>query len=171
MDRDRLNALTDADLVKVHGKAQALLGSGTDKQRAQAEQVLADIASIRQERTETQVAYVARQTAPERIIEAFTAQPPTETEAKVIRALSAHPGATSEALSKASGWRKGNAWHLHFGTMCFNRRARLWPAPPAPNRGEDQYFFSGILADYDAETHGFTLKPDAVKAFRDLGLI
>lgn len=171
MNRDRLNALTDADLVKVHNKAEVLLASGADKQRTQAEQVLADIAAIQKERVDTQVAHVANQTPPQRIVEAFTAQPPTETEAKVIRALSAHPGATSDALSKASGWRKGNAWHLHFGTMCFNRRARLWPAPPAPHRGDDQYFFSGILADYDEGTHGFTLKPDAIAAFRELGLI
>jgi len=171
MNRDRLNALSDSDLVKIEAKAQAMLADGDEKQRALAQRVVDDIASITQQRIAERVEHVASLSPSQRIVEAFTIQPPTDTEVKVIRALGANPGATSEGLSKASGWRKGSAWHLHFGTMCFNRRAFLWPAPPAPQRGEDQFFYSGILADYDTGTHGFTLKPEAVAAFTELRVL
>jgi hypothetical protein len=102
-----------------------------------------------------------------RIVEAFQSMPMTETERKIIQALLDNPGATSAALSKAAGW-KNMSWHMHFGIMCFNRGAYLWPASFDERRNAD--FYSGILADYSDEIHGFTMKPEAVEAFAALGL-
>lgn len=170
MKREKIQRLDKAAREIVAANAQRWIATGTDKQKAQARQVLEDIASVEREEEESLVAQVAALSPAQRIVQAFSHQPPSETDAKVIRALLSKPGATSEQLSIACGWRKGSAWHLHFGKMCFDRRARLWPAPPAPHRGEDQYFYSGILALYDAATHGFTMKPEAAEAFAELKL-
>lgn len=170
MDRDKIAALTAAERKKLTANANRWLETGSEKQKAQAQQVLDDIAGAGQALAEAEVERINALTPELRIQEAFTSQPPTKTDVKVIAALIHHPGATSEELSKASGWKKGNAWHLHFGTMCFKRRAYLSPAPAAPHRGDDQSFYSGILADFDDATHGFTLKPEAATAFRALKL-
>lgn len=102
-----------------------------------------------------------------RVVETFQADPATETEAKVIRVLLANPGASSAALSDALGWG-GQIWHTHFGTMCKNREAWLWPAERSVMR--DANFWSGILADFDMATSTWTIKPDVAEAFGELGL-
>ena len=102
-----------------------------------------------------------------RVIRAFNAEPMTETEAKLIQVLLDHPGSTSSALTAALGW-KAQSWHLHFGTMCFNRSTYLWPAPLSERR--DGAFYSGILADFDDAASTFTMKPDVAAAFAKLGL-
>jgi len=99
------------------------------------------------------------------IVEAF--QPMSETERMLVQVLLDNPDASSEQLTEAMGW-KDQAWQLHFGKMCEKREHLLWPAPFEPKR--DAPFYSGILADFDEDTRGFTLKPEAVEAFARLGL-
>jgi hypothetical protein len=98
-------------------------------------------------------------------VEAFRKM--TETERKLVQVLLDHPGATSTLLSQKLGWG-GMSWHMHFGTMCKDRRHLLWPAPYAEERDAD--FYSGILADFDDATSGFTMKPEAIEALATLGL-
>jgi hypothetical protein len=99
------------------------------------------------------------------IVEAF--QPMSETERMLVQVLVDNPDASSEQLTEAMGW-KDQAWQLHFGKMCEKREHRLWPAPFEPKRNAP--FYSGILADFDETTRGFTLKPAVVEAFAQLGL-
>ena len=99
------------------------------------------------------------------IVEAF--QPMSETERMLVQVLLDNPDASSEQLTEAMGW-KDQAWQLHFGKMCEKREHLLWPAPFEPKR--DAPFYSGILADFDEDTRGFMLKPEAVEAFARLGL-
>ncbi len=58
-------------------------------------------------------------------------------------------------------------WHMHFGTMCFNRAVYLWPALKSETRGAD--FYSGILADWSPEEQ-WRMKPQVAVAFGTLGL-
>lgn len=103
----------------------------------------------------------------QRVVEAFRAHPATETEVKVIRVLLANSGTTSTALSNRIGW-SGQSWHVHFGTMCKTREAWLWPAVTSELR--DKQVWSGILANYDKATSGWTMKDDVAGAFAALGL-
>ena len=57
---------------------------------------------------------------------------------------------------------------MHFGGLCRARDHLLWPAPYEESRCAD--FYSGILAEFDTETRGFTMKPDAVSGLRRIGL-
>lgn len=102
-----------------------------------------------------------------RIVNAFQTIEMTETDRKVVQALLNNPGASSPVLTKLLGW--GNvAWQMHFGTMCRNREHLLGAAPYEAKR--DDKFYTGLLCDYDHATSGFTLKPEAVAAFAQLGL-
>ncbi len=102
----------------------------------------------------------------QRIVEAFRHDLMTETERRLVSVLLDNPGQSSEGLSKAMGWG-GQTWHMHFGEMCKRREARLWPAKRSET--SDAAFYSGILAEWTAET-GWNLKPEAVEAFKVLGL-
>ncbi len=102
----------------------------------------------------------------QRIVQAFTRSPMTETERKLVQVLLDNPGESSEGLSRALGWG-GTTWHMHFGTMCKDREANLWPADPSAIR--DAAFYSGILADL-SDANRWTMKPEAVTALAELGL-
>lgn len=103
----------------------------------------------------------------QRVAEAFTRLPLTETERLVIQVLLDNPGLSSDELAEQAGWKK-SAWHMHFGAACTKRGHLLWPAPFAKSRGKD--FYCGILADCTDRTNRFTMKPDAVEGFRRIGL-
>jgi len=59
-------------------------------------------------------------------------------------------------------------WQMHFGNMCKDRQAYLWPAQKAEKR--DGLFYSGILADVEEPSNRFTMKTDVTAAFAELGL-
>jgi hypothetical protein len=103
-----------------------------------------------------------------RVICAFRQMPISPADEKLVRVVLDNPDASSERLTEALGWR-GKAWQLHFGKLCARREHSLWSAPPEPGRG-NRPFYSGILADFDEITRGFTLKPEVVEAFARLGL-
>ncbi|BCG69372.1 hypothetical protein MesoLj113a_05300 [Mesorhizobium sp. 113-1-2] len=109
---------------------------------------------------------VSRLPIARRVIEAFTHQPMSETERKIIQVLLDNPGLSSEGLSQKLGWG-AQSWHMHFGEMCKKRETRLWPAENAVVR--NAAFFSGILAEW-AEQSGWKMKPDVAEAFSGLGL-
>jgi hypothetical protein len=101
------------------------------------------------------------------VVEAFRQLPLSETDRMLVQVLLNNLDASSEQLTEAMGW-KDQAWQLHFGKMCERREHLLWPAPFEPKRNAP--FYSGILADFDEDTRGFTLKPEVVEAFARLGL-
>lgn len=104
----------------------------------------------------------------ERVVRAFTVEPMTETEEKLIRVLLENPGSTSTELSQKLGWG-GMTWHMQFATMGKNRAVYLCSAPDAVTR--EGKFFSGILADLDPAGNLFTMKPDVAEGFNILGII
>jgi hypothetical protein len=101
------------------------------------------------------------------VVEAFKQMPMSETDRMLVKVLLDNPDVPSEELTESMGW-KDQAWQLHFGKMCERREHLLWPAPFEPKRNAP--FYSGILADFDEVTRGFTSKPEVVEAFARLGL-
>lgn len=147
--------------------AVRLLVAGTEDQQAAAARLIAALDA--QETAEYQVLHERLSGLPvaRRVVEAFRAAPMTDNERKTIQALLDNPGATSTELSRACG-HDNMIWQMHFGNLCKERQAYLWPAVKA--EGHDAPFFSGILATVDSDTNRFTMKPDVVAAFAEIGL-
>ncbi|GAA4019273.1 hypothetical protein GCM10022280_18850 [Sphingomonas swuensis] len=162
-----LPSKTPAERRAIVDNAERWLRTGTTEQRKSASAVVSALEGIEKQEAETLAQHVAGLPKATRVAEAFNDPPMTETERAVVQALLDHPHSTSTALTEALGWR-GQAWHLHFGTMCFNRRARLWPAPPSEARDAD--FYSGILADFEGDTSSFTINPEAAAGFAAIGI-
>ncbi|AHM02974.1 hypothetical protein roselon_00534 [Roseibacterium elongatum DSM 19469] len=158
---------SEADRDKMRENAKRLSETGTAQQKTDAEKLLA--ALDRAAEAELKALYDRLKDLPAaaRVVEAFRALPPSETDVKVVRALLDNPSSTSATLSAAIGW-KGQAWHMHFGKMCFDREVYLWPAERSEKR--EASFYSGILAEFDPNGSLFTLKPDVVAAFAELGI-
>jgi hypothetical protein len=102
-----------------------------------------------------------------RVVEAFRANVMSGTEQKIVQVLLDNPGATSTNLSAAINW-KAQSWHMHFGSMCGNRSDYLWATPIPAKRSST--FLSGVLATYDEASGGFTMKPEAIAGFAELGI-
>jgi hypothetical protein len=151
----------------MRANAEHSLASGTREQQDGASALIAAIEAQNEADHVALIGELKQLPVAERLLRAFVIAPMTETERKVLKALIDNPGATSEELSRAAGW-KDNVWHLHFGTMCFDRSLYLWPAPKSEVR--DARFWSGILADFDDTSRGFTMKPDVAQAMEKLGI-
>ncbi len=158
---------TIAERAQMRANAESLLATGTPEQQEDARALIAAIEAQNEADHDALIGELKGLPVAERLVRAFSATPMTETERKVLKTLIDNPGATSDALSRAAGW-KGNGWHLHFGTMCFDRSLYLWPAPKSEVR--DASFWSGILADFDDATRGFTMKPEVAEAMGKLGI-
>ena len=159
--------LSNEDRRKMRDNAIERSESADGSQREEAQRVLAALES--QERTERAALLEKLQalTPEERVVSAFTVEPMTDTEKQLIRVLLENPGSSSAMLTEKLGWN-AQSWHLHFGTMCANRAAYLWPAPPAGVR--QGKFYSGILADLKEPENLFTMKPNVAAAFIKLGV-
>ncbi|MFC0159981.1 hypothetical protein CDZ97_26095 [Mameliella alba] len=152
-----------AERARMRENADRWLTSGTPQQKAAAKELKDAMDNLEaQERDAVRHMPVA-----ERVVQAFTKRPPSETEEKLLRVLLDNPGSTSSALTQAIGWR-AQSRHLHFGTMCQNREADLWPAEKSGP--EDKGFFSGILAEFEPDGATFTMKPEVVGALAQLGI-
>lgn len=151
MRRNALEKLDGAD-VAWHKPAQRLLTTLAAQESTEHAELVAEVAGLE---------------PAERVIRAFTAEPMTATEEKLICVLLDHPDSTSAELTEKMGW-KAQSWHLHFGTMCANRGVYLGP-PPYAGQATGQ-FYTGILAQFGENTSRFTMKPDVAAAFAQLGL-
>jgi hypothetical protein len=158
---------SEAQRGQMRANAAKWLDTGTDTQKAAAQTLLDALET--QEAAE-QMAFKDRLKAmepAERVVEAFHVKPPTKNELKVIQALLDNPGSKSTELSETCEWR-GNKWHLDFGALCGKRGVYLWPSEPVEKQNKS--LLSGILADLDLEENRFTMKPDVVEAFAELGI-
>ena len=158
---------TEADRAKMRTNAERLLTSGTPAQKADARKLLDALdASFAAEREKLND-LLSKMPMSVRVAEAFRKRPPAPTEEEVIRALLENPHSTSRELSRAYG-HDSQIWQMHFGNMAKAREADLWPAEPFATR--DANFYCGILADFDPEGSRFTMKPEAVRGFTELGI-
>ena len=147
--------------------AETWTESGTPEQRDAGRRFMAALDALEVTEIDAQSTRVNGMSLADRVVAAFSANRMTPTDEKVIRVLLDNPSTTSAGLSIAIGW-KAQAWHLHFGTMCFDRAAYLW-AGPVPAKGS-KAFMSGVLADLEAPANRFTMKAGAVDGFAALGI-
>jgi len=153
---------------KMRANAERMLARGTEIQREEAQHLISALDAPAAAEREAEVVRLGHAPVAERVAEAFRLMPPTGTEETVIRALLDDPGSTSTQLSRACGW-EGQAWHAHFGKMCHARELYLWPAERSGAR--DASFYSGILAEFAAESGRFTMRAEAAGAFARLGIV
>jgi DICT domain-containing protein len=158
-------AMSSQRRTQLRKNAERLLQTGTVAQQVAAQSTLDELDRLASHEEQQRRASVASMNIPERVANAFTSLPPTETEQNLLQVLLDNPHETSQALSSKLGWR-GQSWHLHFGTMCQKREALLWAAEPAVVR--DALFYCGMLADCSKGDSRFTMKPDVAEG---LGLI
>ncbi len=151
----------------LRANAETMLMKGAPQKIAQAQSVIEALDQQLISDEENRETYIASQTEAERIVEAFRKTPATATEEKLVLALLNNPGATSQTLSEVCQY-KGGAWHLHFGKMGSKRQAYLSATPVAVKQKKE--FWTGLFADYDATTQGFTMRSDAAESFAELGL-
>jgi hypothetical protein len=151
----------------MRANAERILRGNDEARKPDAQRLLDALSAGESEERERRLAWAAGLSPVERIIAAFSAEPMTEVERKVVQCLLDNPGLSSAALTEKLGWG-GQIWHTFFGELCRDRMADLWPAPRAEKRKAD--FYCGILADQSRETNLFTMKPEAVEAFARLGL-
>lgn len=155
-----------AERQDMRDNARRWLDTGTAEQKAQAAQLIAALDGDEQASRQAQYQRLKDMPLAQRVVEAFRVSPPSDNERKTIQALLANPGATSTELSRAYG-HDSMIWQMHFGNMCKDRQAHLWPAEKAEKR--DGQFFSGILADYDPLSGGFAMRAELIPAFEELG--
>ena len=161
-----LPGMSQQERERVREHAEKWLESGSADQKAAATKVIEALNEVEEAEHKALVDRLNGMEVSARVVEAFRVNPMTETEAKIIQVLLDHPGSTSTELSQALGWG-AQAWHMHFGTMCFNRATHLWPAPKSEVRAAD--FYSGILADLSSDNR-WTMKPEVEVALSELGL-
>jgi len=163
MDVERIIAslpsMNDAERRRIRSRAMAWADSGSDVEKTAARQVLVAFAKLAEQEADADpVSKVER---------AFSTVQPSDSERALLQVLLDNPGASSTTLTEAIGWQD-KAWQLHFGKVGWDRQEYLWPAPWAEKRNAP--FKAGILADYDDETHGFTMKPEVVTGLSRVGI-
>ncbi len=160
-------AMSPQSRVQYRKNAGRLLQTGTAPQKAAAQAALIELDRLERAEEQERRASIAGMRMPERVANAFTAIPPTETERNLLQVLLDNPDETSQELSSKLGWG-AQSWHLHFGTMCQKREHLLWDAEPAVVRNSS--FYSGILAIYSDGSHGFTMKHEVVEGLARIGI-
>ena len=105
----------------------------------------------------------------ERVVTAFQSDPPTDTENRLIQVLLDNPHSTCTELSTHIGWHP-DAWDMGFGSVCSQRRA-YFKATTNVLRGDKSPNIP-LLAFQERDENGkirYTMKPEAVEAFKRLG--
>ncbi|WP_331373243.1 hypothetical protein [Sinorhizobium chiapasense] len=167
MKKPDIAKMDSTQRAQLRENAEHYLEHGTDAQKAAAQGALQELARIVDEDEAERRSKISGMAIPERVVNAFTSIPPTETERALLQALVDNPDQTSQALSAKLGWG-GQSWHLHFGKMCERRERLLWDAEPAVTR--DANFYCGILANYSDVSHGFTMKPEVAAGLAAIGI-
>lgn len=155
---------------RIRLNASDWLASGDAKKVAAANGVIAALDACEGAEAVERLERLRAMSPAERLVEAFTSDPLTETERALLQVILDNPGETSTTLGRLIGW-KGKSWHMHFGKMCKRREASLWPAEQFETK--DAFFYSGIVTDVEEDAAGnwrFTIKPDLVEPLAKLGL-
>jgi hypothetical protein len=143
---DKIPAFDDKKLSAIEENANRLLKVGNDKQRANAENVLAAIVAERQRRKDAaadrrkqHVADVADKVRDkgllDRVLLASTEIPPEQWEAKVLKEIASNPGRDGSAIARAIGKKDVGYINLAVGGLCRTRETlRLSIGPTAWER-------------------------------------
>lgn len=183
-----LSSMDDKELGSVEENAQRQLGQNQGKLADSAHKVIAEIGRIRSERaaatskakadadTELRKSLASR-TFRERVELAFTAIVASEDETRILQLIADNPGQDFHKLAHSLGKKDGGYINLAVGTLCSKREAYLGTAPISRSRKGEQNF-SSLLIDFEphqeedgSQWTGWTLKPDALVALQNVGVI
>jgi hypothetical protein len=180
---ETIPALEEGRLADLEGNARRWAASGTDEQKTQAECVLLALVTERsrrkaasdeqRQRLSVEVAAKVKDKGLfDRVLLAFTEMVPEQWEVEVLREIGARPDQHFDKIAKAIGKRGGGYINLAVGTLCSNREMYMGPLPKA------QRTYSEFLIDFThhkeldgSEWHGWTLKPEADAALRQLKIV
>ena len=165
---EKIPSMSGGDRKGLRENAEQWRSTGTPERRNAGEAVIRALDAQEEKEDTERIERVSGMPVAQRVVAAFSKDPLTETERDLVQVLLDNPGLNSTELSRKLNW-SGKAWHLHFGQLCKARGANLWPAPRFDNR--DASFYSGILADFDRATSGFTMKSEVAEAFAALGIV
>ncbi|WP_341858594.1 hypothetical protein WKH79_08450 [Qipengyuania sp. GPGPB31] len=154
-----LPAKSDNERRTIRARAEDWVADGSAEQQEAGRKVLDAFAKLQERESASDPV--------SKVENAFARMPPSDLEVSLMQVLLDNPGATSTALTEAIGWQD-KAWQLHFGKIGWDRQNYLWPAPWSKARNEP--FKAGILADFDEETSGFTMKPEVVEGLERIGV-
>ena len=156
--------------------ALTALQTGDPKLVADAKTLLEELDYFEDKETQSQndafkqtIANLISASLEERVVTAFQADHPTDTETKLIQVLLDYPNSTCSELSTHIGWHP-DAWDMGFGSICSQRRA-YFEAAANPLRGDKSPNIP-LLAFQVRDENGkicYSMKPEAVEAFRLLG--
>jgi hypothetical protein len=184
----RLREMDARSLDQFEQNARRVHATGTSAQQPEAERALTAVARERHRRAVAERRRMAALAVAgegrdggalyARVKTAFTALPPNEREAAMLRAVAAAPGSDCRAIAITVAGRPSNVTALSFGRMCHQREMYLGPPPPArASRGKPDYI--GLLIDYgpphqEADGRcwiGWTLKQEALAALKALHIV
>ena len=185
---DKLPNFNEKQLCAIEGNANRLVATGDVKQRKNAESVLLaitverkrrkDSASDRRNRLMTEIAEKVREkNLFEKVLLAFTEMPLREEEVAVLREIDSNPDANGATIAKAIGKQGVGAINLLVCTLCSAREHYL-DAAPVLGRRKREKTYSSLLIDFTPHTEasgsqwfGWTLKPEAHAALKQLGIV
>ncbi|MDO9710641.1 hypothetical protein [Paracraurococcus lichenis] len=185
---DQIPKMEPAALAALRANAMRWIEQGTDRQKREAETILLAIeveercrVRAKSEAELGRKAAIAERTRNrglhDRVVEACRARPLAAWEVEVLRAIAADPGRDSDSLAEAINKGGGGYINLAVGSLCSEREPWLGTAPPAED-GSAPKVYSALLIDFtrheDASGrvwHGWTLKPAAETALRQLGIL
>ncbi len=180
---ETIPVLEEGRLADLEGNARRWAASGTDEQKTQAECVLLAIGTERSRRKaasddqrkhlEVEIAAKVKDTGLfDRVLLAFSDMPPEPWETEVLKEIAARPGQHFDQIAMAIGKRGGGYINLAVGTLCSTREMYLGPMP------KSQRVYSDFLIDFTrhkepdgSEWHGWSLKPEADAALRQLKIV
>jgi|GEM_PF-6187090 hypothetical protein len=184
----RLREMDARNLDQFEQNARRVHETGTSAQQPEAERALTAVARERHRRAVAErrrmAAFAAAGQGQDggalyaRVKTAFSALPPNEREAAMLRAVAAAPGNDCHAIAISVGGRPSRVTALSFGRMCHLRELYLGPPPPArasPSKPD----YVGLLIDYSAPRQepdghswtGWTLKQEALAALQALHIV
>ena len=175
LDAKRLAVLED--------NARQWTVSGNEKQKTDAECVLLAITTERARRKnqadEQRMRHAVEVAAKvkdkglyDRVLMAFTEMAPEPWETEVLREIGARPGQHFDKIAKAIGKRGGGYVNLAVGSLCSSREMYLGPFLSTQRVYSDFLIDFALHKEHDgSEWHGWSLKPEAEAALRQLKIV
>ena len=170
-------------LADLEENARRWAVSGTETQKVDAECVLLAITTERARRkdqADDQRKRLAVEVAArvkdkglfDRVLMAFTEMVPEQWEVEILKEIGGRPDQHFNKIAKAIGKRGGGYVNLAVGSLCSSREAYLGPFLPTQRVYSDFLINFALHREPDgSEWHGWTLKPEAEAALRQLKIV
>ena len=160
---------SDAERKVMREHALTWLQSGNAVQVADANQLLTALEAFETSKAAELLARVASAPLAQRVVVAFKTVKPSATEERLIQVLLDNPGSTCAELSSKIGWAP-NTWDMGFGALCAQRALILHALADTPKEGPSSNLpLLTLQCRGGDEAIRYTMKPEAIEAFKQLG--